>query len=79
MNFSKTALIILATASLVACGGAQRKASRAQAQSYKASESVSKERLRLVDQYRKCVDDAKNDSIKIEACDSYLKAAEALN
>jgi cytochrome oxidase Cu insertion factor (SCO1/SenC/PrrC family) len=79
MNILKTALIVAATVSLVACGGAQRKASRAQAQSYKASESVSKERLRLVDQYQKCVKDAKNDSVKVEACDTYLKAAEALN
>ena len=78
MNFCKTALILVATMSLVACGGAQRSASRAQANSYKASESVSKERLRLIDQYQKCVKDAKADEVKVEACDSYLKAAEAL-
>lgn len=78
MNFFKVMLVVLVTGSLAACGGASRSASRAQAKSYKATESVSKERLRLVDEYRVCVKKAGNDSIKVEACDSYLKAADAL-
>ena len=78
MHILKTTLIVLATASLVACGGASRKASRAEAKSYKATASVSEERLRLVDEYRKCVSKAGSDTLKIEVCDSYLKAAEAL-
>jgi hypothetical protein len=38
----------------------------------------SKERLELVDKYKTCVKDASDDAQKIEACDSHLKAAEAL-
>lgn len=78
MNFYKVMLIVLVTGSLAACGGASRSASRAQAKSYKATESVAQERLRLVDEYQKCVKKAGSDSLKVEACDSYLKAAEAL-
>jgi len=31
-----------------------------------------------VDKYQVCVEEAAGDNLKIEACDSYLKAAEAL-
>jgi len=59
-------------------GGCGSSAERAQKSAYKAQGAVAKERLGLVDQYMKCVDEAGNDEIKVEACDSYLKAAEAL-
>jgi hypothetical protein len=56
---------------LSACGGAERKAHRAQTK-------VANERLKLVEEYKKCVKKAGEDKNKIEACDSYLKAAESL-
>lgn len=43
-----------------------------------AQENVSNERLELVEQYKDCVDDAGDDLEKVEACDTHLKAAEAL-
>ena len=49
-----------------------------QDRAYEAQENVYKERLRLVDEYQKCVQKAGNDKQKAEACDQYLKAAEAL-
>jgi hypothetical protein len=49
-----------------------------QERAYKAQENVHKERLKLVDQYKKCLETAGTDNEKIEACDRYLKAAEAL-
>ena len=45
---------------------------------HKAQESVHKERLKLVDEYKKCLEEADDDREKVEACDKYLKAAEAL-
>lgn len=55
----------------LACSGAQKKA-------YKAQEAVHKERLRLVEEYKKCLKKAGDDTEKTEACDSYLRSAEAL-
>ena len=45
---------------------------------HKAQESVHKERLSLVEEYKKCLEEAGDDKEKTEACDKYLKAAEAL-
>ena len=49
-----------------------------QDRAYKAQEKVHNERLKLVDEYKKCLEKAGADNTKIEACDQYLKAAEAL-
>jgi len=49
-----------------------------QDKAYKAQERVHKERLKLVDEYKKCLKKAGSDKEKVEACDQYLKAAEAL-
>ena len=56
----------------------EERAARAKESSFKAQESIARERLKLVDQYRDCVIAAEEDLMKIEACDTYLKAAEAL-
>lgn len=56
---------------LMSCSSTQDKA-------YKAQENVHKERLALVEKYQKCLKDAGDDKMKTEACDQYLKAAEAL-
>ena len=56
---------------LISCSSNQDKA-------YKAQEKVHNERLALVEQYQKCLKDAGDDHVKVEACDHYLKAAEAL-
>ena len=61
-----------------ACSTPAERASKAQEQQYKAQESIAKERLDLVEKYQECVKKAGADKLKIEACDSYLKAAEAL-
>jgi hypothetical protein len=39
---------------------------------------VARQRLALVEKYQACVDDAAGDALKTEACDSYLRSAEAL-
>jgi cell division protein FtsL len=49
-----------------------------QDRAYEAQEKVHEERLRLVEEYKKCVENAGSDKQKLETCDQYLKAAEAL-
>ena len=64
--------------STFACGSAERKAQRAERDAHRAQTSVHKERLKLVDDYKKCLKKAGEDIDKVEACDKYLRAAEAL-
>ncbi len=63
---------------LAACSNPHDDAARAQKRSYEAQEDVVRERLELVDEYRQCVKNAAGDALEVEACDSYLRAAEAL-
>lgn len=78
MNFAKLAIASLLIGLLAACSTPQERAAQAQEGAYKAQEKVAKERLQLVDKYQKCVKDAGDNQQKAAACDSYLKAAEAL-
>ncbi len=64
-------MFVLVIGMFTACSTPQDKA-------YKAQERVHKERLKLVDEYKKCLKKAGSDKEKVEACDQYLKAAEAL-
>jgi len=70
MKLSSAIFTFLALLTM-ACASSQDKA-------YKAQEAVHKERLSLVDEYKKCLKKADTDKVKVEACDQYLKAAEAL-
>ena len=63
---------------LAACSNPQKDAARAQKHSYEAQEEVTRQRLELVDKYQQCVKNAAGDALKVEACDSYLRAAETL-
>ncbi len=63
---------------LTACSNPQKNAARAQKHSYEAQEEVTRQRLELVEKYQECVKDAAGDELNVEACDSYLRAAEAL-
>ena len=63
---------------LAACSNPQKDAARAQERSYEAQEDVARQRLELVDKYQQCVKNAAGDALTVEACDSYLRAAEAL-
>jgi len=63
----------------ISCSGAERQAQRADRRHSDSATAVNKERLKLIDDYKKCIDKAGADQEKSEKCDSYLKAAEALN
>lgn len=56
---------------MLSCASPQDKA-------YEAQADVSNERLKLIDTYQKCIGEAGDDSVKAEACEQYLKAADAL-
>lgn len=64
-------LFPLVVFTIVGCSSPQDRA-------YEAQEGVHNERLKLVEQYQKCVKDSADDTVKAEACEQYLKASEAL-
>jgi uncharacterized lipoprotein YajG len=78
MDPIKTLGLAMCIALLAGCSSPQDKAAKAQEGAYTAQENVAKQRLELTDKYQKCVKDAGGDQQKAAACDSYLKAAEAL-
>jgi hypothetical protein len=68
----KQCVCVLAITLLIAgCGNAERKANKSVA-------NVNDQRLSLIKDYEKCVKKAGEDAVKSEACDTYLKAADAL-
>ena len=78
MKLLKVLLIISVVVLIGACQSAERRAHRSQAKSSEAQTKIAQERLKLVDDYKKCIEKAGDDTAKVEACDSYLKAAESL-
>ena len=78
MNFLKFLGAVTLIALLTACSTPQDRAADAQKGAYNAQEQVAKARLQLVEKYQACVKDAGGNQQKAAACDSYLKAAEAL-
>ena len=71
MKLSLSLLLPIIVLTLMSCSNPQDKA-------YKAQENVHNERLALIEKYQECLKKAGDDTIKTEACDQYLKAAEAL-
>ena len=78
MRFLSLAGVAMLIGILTACSSPQERAAKAQAGASKAQEDVAKRRLQLVDQYQSCIKDAAGNQQKAAACDSLLKAAEAL-
>lgn len=78
MNLFKQASIVAVIALLAACSSPEERAAQAQEGAFKAQENVANRRLQLVDQYQSCVKNAAGNQQKAAACDSLLKAAEAL-
>ena len=71
MKLITVIVLALVVGLTLACSSPQDK-------SFKAQERIHKERLKLVDEYKKCLKKAGDDKQKVEACDQYLRAAEAL-
>jgi hypothetical protein len=70
----KTAVLLPLTHLLGGCSGA----GRAQKRAYRAEEAVSKERLRLIEDYQRCMRKADGDPMREDGCATYLRSAEAL-
>ena len=71
MKYLKFILLVFCVTLIGACQGPERREHRAQTK-------IHEERLKLVDEYKKCLKQAGEDKAKVELCDSYLKAAESL-
>jgi uncharacterized lipoprotein YajG len=78
MKLLQVLVPVACLAVLAACSTPEERAAKAQERTYNAQEDVARERLELVDKYQDCVKEAGADAAKAEACDSYLRAAEAL-
>jgi hypothetical protein len=79
MDFLKLLGVATLIGLLTACATPQEKAANAQAAAAKAQEQIAKQRLELVAKYQTCIKNAGDDQQKVAACDSFLKAAQALN
>ena len=78
MKIVKTLIVVCFMVMIVACGHRERQALKATRKAADSQSAVSQERLKLIEDYKKCVEKAGEDRNKVEACDTYLKAAEAL-
>lgn len=79
MRRNITATVLLGLVVLLSgCSSSERQADRAQERAFEAQERVAQQRLHLVEEYQKCANRAGADPAKAAACESYLKAAEAL-
>jgi len=63
---------------LAACSSAHDDAAEAQKNAFEAQEEVAKQRLELIEKYQACIEESDGNTEQIGACESYLKAAEAL-
>ena len=70
--------LTMAAGMLAGCSSPEERAAEAQEKSFQAQERVANERLSLIKKYQECAQQAGADTRKREACDSYLKSAEAL-
>jgi len=78
MRLVMTLIIVCVAVMVVGCASPENRAYKAKAKSADYQSKIAKERLKLVEDYKKCIEKAGEDNNKIEACDSYLKAAESL-
>ncbi len=78
MKLIHISLLLFVAIFFLACSSPERQALRAQADASDAQAEVSNQRVKLIEEYKECIADAGADSAKVEACDSFLKAAKAL-
>jgi outer membrane biogenesis lipoprotein LolB len=78
MSLIKIVIVTAAIGLLASCSSPQDKAAAAQEDASKAEAKIAKQRLELINKYQACVANAAGDQQKAAACDSYLKAADAL-
>ena len=67
MKILKSVLVVLAIVSLTACGSSERKKNRAEA-------AYAEEKTKTMQEYKSCVEKAKEDQAKLDACERIIKA-----
>jgi len=71
MKLMRILLVVIVAGMMSACSSAERKESRSQTE-------LNKEKVKLSEEYQKCMKKANGDKDKEAECEKYLKAAEAL-
>jgi len=71
MKLLRIFLVVIVAGMISACSSAERKESRSQTE-------LNKEKVKLSQEYQKCMKKAEEDKDKEAECEKYLKAAEAL-
>ena len=71
MKLLRIFLVLIVAGMIAACSSAERKESRSQTE-------LNKEKVKLSQEYQKCMKKADGDKEKEAECEKYLKAAEAL-
>ena len=71
MKLMRIFLVVIVAGMLSACGSAERKANKSQAE-------INKEKIKLSEEYQKCMKKAEGDKDKEADCEKYLKASEVL-
>jgi hypothetical protein len=78
MRYAKPFACLVLLVALAGCSTPEERAADAQKEASEAEADIARQRLKLIDQYQDCVKEAAGDTQKATACESYLKAAEAL-
>ena len=71
MKLMRILLVVIVAGMMSACSSAERKESRSQTE-------LNKEKVKLSEEYQKCMKKANGDKDKEAECEKYLKAAEPL-
>jgi hypothetical protein len=72
MKMGHLVCAIVVAALVTGCGSAQRKVNKSEAE-------LNKERLSLIEDYKKCIKKAGEDETKAAACERYREAADSLS
>ena len=72
MRMGHVVCAIVIAALVTGCGSAQRKVNKSEAE-------INKERLSLIEDYKKCIKKAGEDEAKAAACERYREAADSLS
>ena len=71
MKLMRIFLVVIVAGMMSACGSAETKLNKSQSE-------INKEKIKLSEEYQKCMKKAEGDKDKEAECEKYLKAAEAL-
>jgi len=71
MKLMRIFLVVIVAGMMSACQSAERRETRSKTE-------LNKEKIKLSEEYQKCVKKAEGDKDKEAECEKYLKAAEAL-